>query len=410
MQYSYRSTAIATFAVVLICIFTTPVAAQTFSVIHGFTGSDGSMPTVGLISDAAGNFYGTTQAGGNHGAGTVFKLTHQGSGWILKPLYTFTGGSDGDAPSGRVVFGPDGSLYGTAQNGGLYQFGVVFKLQPPITTCRTVLCPWTETVLYSFTGMTDGGFPAGDLAFDQAGTLYGTADGGGNGMGGCYNGCGVVYELTPSHGSWNYNLLYSFNGSSDGGEPASGVVLDASGNLYGTTIIGGGSDLGTVFELTYNGSGWTESVVHSFQGGGDGKYPYAGLVLDPSGNLFGVTEGGGVHGPGIIFELQPGNGGWNYNVLYSIGLYGGQPLATLTRDNAGNLYGTLYSGGTYGRGAVFELQYLAGSWNYITLHDLSDSDGGAPSGSLIFDARGNLYSTSSYDGPDGHGSVWEITR
>lgn len=401
-------------AAIMVAIFAMPCAAQSFSVIHGFTGSDGSLPTVGLIADQAGNLYGTTQQGGSRnctfGCGTVFKMTHQGSGWILKPLYTFTGGTDGAAPNGRVAFGPDGSLYGTTTGGGPYQFGVVFRLQPPITTCRTVLCPWTETVLYSFTGLSDGALPEGDLVFDQAGNLYGTADGGGNGNGGCYSGCGVVYELTPSHGSWNYSLLYSFNGSSDGGEPPDGVILDASGNLYGTTTVGGSYDLGTVYELTYNGSGWTENVLHSFAGGSDdGKFPEAGLTFDTHGDLFGVTVSGGVHGPGTVFELQPGNGGWSYSILYDIGLYGGQPIANLLIDNAGNLYGTLYSGGTYGRGAVFELQNLAGSWNYITLHDLADDEGAYPSGSLIFDGQHNLYSTSSYDGPGGHGSVWEIT-
>jgi uncharacterized repeat protein (TIGR03803 family) len=245
------------------------------------------------------------------------------------------------------------------------------------------------------------------MAFDQAGNLYGATFAGAEGS--CYSGCGVVYQLTPSHGGWNLTVLYSFTGLGDGGEPVDGVILDQSGNVYGTTGIGGSGGLGTVFELTATGSGWTENILHSFQGGSDGKFPEAGLVFDPAGNLYGVTEGGGGHNNGTAFELQSSNGDWNYSLLYNLGLQSGQPLATPILDSAGNLYGTAFSGGTHNAGAAYELTSSDGSWNYISLHDFVISDGEYPSGSLVFDAEGNLYGTTSYGGAFGHGVVFEIT-
>ena len=261
------------FALMLLCALTTvalPAAqAQTFNVIHNFSGGqDGATPYTGLTVDKAGNFYGTTFAGGSSKLGTAYRLKRSGSSWVADGLYSFLGGaSDGAEPLGRVIFGPDGSLYGTASVGGTGQFcsvgcGTVFKLRPPATFCRSVSCPWIETVLYQFGGIPDGGFPTGELAFDDAGNLYGT-----NFIGG--RDSGTVYELTPSGNGWTESIVHSFS-YSDGAAPFGGVIFDNAGNLYGTTEEGSYDYRGTVFQFTKSGSGWTGTLLSIFQGTNDG--------------------------------------------------------------------------------------------------------------------------------------------
>ena len=270
------------FLLVLLLVLLTPqpAQAQTFKVIHTFTGgADGAWPYAGLTMDRAGNLYGTAQAGGGgnlrssgcggSGCGTVFKLVPRGSGWVFTTLYSFQGGSDGAVPTARVIFGPDGSLYGTTSVGGA-GYGTVFKLQPPLVACKSALCPWTETVLYRFTGGSDGANPGGgDLIFDKAGNLYGTAQYGGYEGGSCSEtgGCGVVFELTPSSSGWIYSVIHRFTGGADGGYPYSGVISDNAGNLYGTAGGGGSSGGGTVYELIPSGSGWQEKTLCSFPTG-----------------------------------------------------------------------------------------------------------------------------------------------
>lgn len=234
--------------------------------------------------------YGTAVAGGmqacpGYGCGTVFKLSHRSSGWVFDPLYSFEAGNDGDHPQARVIFGPDGRLYGTTSDPS--PFGAVFNLRPPPTACKTALCPWTHTVLHLFAG-SDGWGPTGDLVFDLAGNLYGTTFEGGS------HGQGAVYELTPSNGGWTESVLYSFMGGTDGENTNAGVIFDKFGNLYGTTTYGGmyncgNQGCGTVYELTPSGSGWTKTILYNFQGRSDGDFP-GGLVFDDSGNLYGTTS------------------------------------------------------------------------------------------------------------------------
>jgi uncharacterized repeat protein (TIGR03803 family) len=237
-------------AVLIVCALMAGAAsaaqAQTFNVIHNFTGgSDGGAPYAGLTMDQVGNLYGTSAYGGSADDGTVFELAPRGSSWILIPLHQFRGrqgaGSDGAKPESRVVIGPDGGLYGTTVAGGQgtcnYRgmgCGTVFNLRSAATACKSALCPWTETVLYRFTGGGDGYQPgSGDLIFDQAGNVYDTTY-----EGGATNG-GVVYELTPSNGGWTESVLYNFRADPDGSFPLSGVIFDRVGNLYGTTSLGG---------------------------------------------------------------------------------------------------------------------------------------------------------------------------
>jgi uncharacterized repeat protein (TIGR03803 family) len=341
---------------------TQPAPAQTFTVLHNFTvGRDGGNPLAGVTLDRAGNLYGTASIGGI-GHGTVYQLKRSGSNWIFNTLYTFGGGdSDGNTPYARVVFGPNGTLYGTTQTGGASNAGTVFNLRPQAKACPNASCLWTDTLLHSFIpGNGDGDNPLyGDLLFDQAGNIYGTAWGGGEWAG------GVVYELTPSGSE---SILYPFGGT-DGALLANAVIFDNAGNLYGTTVVGGLNNYGTVFELSPSGSGWTEKVLYSFENGNDGSFPYAGLVFDRSGNLYGATTDGGSRGGGTVFRLTPaGNGVWTFSLVFSftgVPGYGCGPVGTLVMDGAGNLYGATRCDGAYSYGNVFELTYPNWIGNYI---------------------------------------------
>jgi len=400
--------------IVLLGLTLAAVQAQTFTVLHTFSGgADGANPLAGLTLDQAGNLYGTASQGGV-GYGNVFKLAHQVSGWVLNPLYQFHGLPDGFFPEARVVFGPDGTLYGTTFYGGIagggcaqggpLQCGTVFQLKPPPSACKTALCPWTETQLYEFNSQPNLFWPNfGDLIFDHAGNLYGVAFEGGQ-----YN--GGVFQLTPSNGGWTETNIYTFpyNGN---GEPIGGVTSDTAGNLYGTTYgTPPASRYGTVYELTPSGSGWTESTLYTFQNGSDGASPRGDLIMDAAGNLYGTTSVGGPGVGGTVWELSPSNGSWIYGVIYSFPGSNFGPFGPVLMDAAGNLYGTTLAGGAYQEGSVFKLTNTDGAWTYTTLHDFSNgSDGRSPYGHLILDSNGNLYGTAGWGGSTNNGVIWEIT-
>jgi hypothetical protein len=215
--------------------FTTgPIA---FNLLHSFTGgTDGGFPYAGVTMDKAGKLYGTTSSGGT-GNGTAFRLSYRGSGWVFTPVYSFQGGSDGSSPEAKVTLGPDGALYGTTYEGGGSGCGgsgcgTIFSLRPSSRACKAALCPWTETVLYSFSGGPDGANPLAEVIFDQAGNLYGTTAAGG--LGG-----GTVFELIHRGSGWTKQVLYNFMGGTDGRYPAAGLIFDQMGNLWGTTVNGG---------------------------------------------------------------------------------------------------------------------------------------------------------------------------
>ena len=389
--------------------------AQTYKVIHDFTGGqDGWGPAAGFTMDKAGNFYGTTTRGGYMGGectsyggcGTVFRLSHRGSGWVLSPLYAFQGGEDGIGPQSRVIFGPDGRLYGNTALGGSHGSGTAFSLRPPAASCRAAFCPWNEAVLFAFDDSVAGP-PTGDLVSDASGNLYGATWQGGLGCG--VFTCGAVYELTPAGGSWTLNVIHNFS-LSDGYHPSSGLIFDQSGNLYGTTGSGpsggcGGLGCGTVYQLSPSQSGWTENILYAFQDGRAGVDPAGGLIFDTAGNLYGTTVGGqGRDGSyPIVFELSPSNGGWTFSVLYELPGNDG-PNRSLAMDAAGNLYGVT------GSSLLFKLAPGAGGWTYTDLHNFTGgSDGGNPNTSVTIDASGNLFGTASSGGKYGYGVVWEIT-
>ncbi len=410
---------------ILAAILASPTAqAQTFTVLHTFTGAqDGGQPFAGLARDAAGNLYGAASDGGNHGGncpsygcGTVFKLQKRGTEWIFSPLYAFQGASDGTGPQG-VVIGPQGNLYGTTVEGGRgicglgpSGCGTVFQLRPPATVCRSVSCPWSETLLYQFGGSEDGGLPAnGNLVFDTAGNIYGTTY-----QGGAF-GSGTVYEMTHSQGSWMESVLYSFD--RNWGNPYSGVIFDHSGNLYGTTTQGSQYPGGAVYQLIPSGSGWTGNVLSDFQCSQDGCNPRGGLIFDSAGNLFGGTGGLGPNNGGTVYELVASQS-WNFNLLFSFnGPSGGGPIDHLVMDAAGNLYGTTNADGIHQQGSVFKLTPSGGGWILTDLHDFTGgSDGGSPEGGVVLDTEGNIYGTTAFGGNlldcvfgQGCGVVWEIT-
>jgi uncharacterized repeat protein (TIGR03803 family) len=386
-------------ALLIALLFTFPVAqAQTFSVLHTFTGPDGLIPYSGVALDNAGNLYGTTYGGGVSGWGTVYQLKRHGSSYIHYQLHSFTGGDDGAAPYGGVVFGPDGQLYGTTLGGGYN--GVVFSLRPRASICPAVSCPWTETVLYSLGP--DGNYGAyyGNVAFDQSGNLYGATA-----FGGRYSG-GTVYQVSPSGGSWMGTVIYTFFGAYD---PAHDVIVDNAGNLYGTTIYGGQFGKGQVFKLQPNGSGWTEQVIASLGAPGTGGYTTCGLIRDSAGNLYGALTGDGANAS--VFKLSPSAGDWQLSVLYTWNLsnHALGPNGNLVLDTNGNLYGTTYSLGTFGYGNIFKLTPNGNSWTYLDLYDFQNNgDGSYPTGDLSIDHDGNIYGTASAD-QGGLGTVWKLT-
>ena len=389
----------ATFLVLMLVAATaTRAQAPTFTVLHSFTNSpDGAVPLAAMIMDKAGNLYGTTNIGGAFPSpgGTVFKLDSSGNETVL---YSFTGGSDGCRPQTPLIMDTAGNLYGTTTACGAYpSLGTMFKLD----TSGTV------TVLHNFT-CSDGASGSG-LIMDLAGNLYGTTPG--NSGNGC--GFGTVFKLDTSG---NYTVLHSYS-IVDGGAPTAGLIMDLTGNLYGTTT-GDGVGFGTVFKVDTLGNNYT--VLHSF-GGPDGANPQTPLIMHRAGNLYGTTAGGGASFAGTVFKLD--TSGNNYMVLHSFsnvgtGAAGSAGPSALIMDQAGNLYGTTGVGGSFlicsptstlGCGTAFKLDT---SGNYTVLHNFTGgTDGALPEG-LVTDitvTAGNLYGTAQGGGASGYGTVFKLT-
>ena len=393
-------------------------AAQTEKVLHDFgRGADGIGPESGLVSDAKGNLYGTADSGGSIAVGMVYELTSKAGQWVYKAIYNFKfNGRDGYGPWAGLIVDKAGNLYGTTEAGGLHDDGTVFELSP------TSSGGWTESVLHSFNG-TQGQAVFGGLTMDAAGNLYGTATGGGISTGNCsgftYKGCGVVFELRHVNGGWAEEVLHYFNkDGSDGFTPYGTLAFDKTGNLYGTTSFGGAFNYGTVFKLTPTAGGWTESIVHSFNNNGsDGFYPSSGVIFDASGNLYGVTGDGANESTerGTVYELSPAGGGnWTETILYSFqsnGVDGTSPSGNLIFDSAGNLYGATQNGGANTFGTVFKLSPNSGSWSETILYTFGNPpDAEYPFGGLVFDKAGNLYGASNAGGANlESGTVFEIT-
>ncbi len=409
---SRSATAALAFAVVLAMAVVAPPSAraQTFTLLYSFQGPplDGMTPQGELIFDKLGNLYGTTWSGGSSANGTVFELDTTGN---ETTLYSFTGmAGDGAQPVGEIARYA-GNIYGITQYGGGTDCnskgcGTIFELSGG-----------REIVLHSFTD-SEGHFPNGGLTLDGSGNLYGATLFGASGTpppacGG--QGCGIVFEV--SHGQ--ERVVYNFSGSPDGVGPSGKLVSDGLGNLFGTTAFGGSFNEGAVFELSPNLDGtWTERLLHSFTGKRGGGEPFAGLVRDAKGNLYGTTASGGklnLGCCGVVFKLkQNPEGTWTELVLHTFGetANDGQfPNGSLVRDRHGNLYGVTNGGGVSDSGVVFEID---ADGNEKVLHAFSGPDGANPGAGLTMDASGNLYGTTQGGGAGcagtgGCGIVFKIT-
>jgi len=417
-------------------LVTSAGAAPREKILYNFGPSKhvGVFPVAGLIFDSSGNLYGTTSAGTHvrgDGTGTVFELSPTADGeWKETQLWAFDG-LDGYNPRASLIFDSAGNLYSTTSEGegGTRNLshsnentgGGAFEL-----TQKTG-GGWKEIRVHRFPSHPrDGTYPQSSLVIDGSGNLYGTAP---YSSGGCGAGsCGIVFELSrTSRGGWKETVLHNFKRTGKGGfSPEGDLILDASGNLYGTTAGGrveGCSEeygwCGMVFELSpKSGGGWKETVLHNFNGM-DGASPAAGLIFDAAGNLYGTTNTGGTgkctlgsfSGCGTVFELTPKTGGgWTETVLYSFKGKDGDgsyPSSGVVIDAAGNLYGTTLYGGsrtrciTAGCGTVFKLTLtVGGSWTETVLHSFNDNgeDGTFPGGGVILDAAGNLYGTTDFGG------------
>lgn len=429
-----------------IALVATSSAKTHYAKIYQFTGgTDGGNPLANLITDAAGNLYGTTTYGdggyacSNYGTpcGTVFKLAYIHGRWEETVLYTFNGRAGGSLPIGSLIFDKAGNLYGTAAYGGQPNFegGVVFKLSP------TPSGEWKEQVLHTFyhtpgsNNSAHGANPETGLVFDTAGNLFGTVSSGGE-----YED-GGVFELSPTSTSeWKYKLIYSFT-SGVGGNAIStygNLNMDSAGNLYGTAANYG--EAGVVFELSPTSSAdWQETVLYAFSGP-DGEYPMGQVIFDPAGNLYGTSQAGGPDfgmgcggvGCGEVYELSPipgGGGGWTENILFAFpGGTGWQdnagPSAGLVFDSSGNLYGTTDTfndglcsfgpGGDQveapGCGSIFELSPIqGGAWTESELHIFGyGKDGNAPAAGLTVGPNGTFYGTTEFGGLYGYGTVFEV--
>lgn len=313
-----------------------------------FDNGDGSTPFAGLIRDPGGVLYGTTSMGGVYNGGNVFSLYKSGGKWVEQTIWAFGGTGDGAQPTCDLVMDQPRNLYGTTYAGGTNGVGTVFELS-------NINGVWTETVLHSFTGNGDGWEPYAGLLMVGTDTFYGTTT-----YGGSAGGYGTVFKVFQSGGVWKEKVIYSFDGA-DGYEPWGTLIRDKNGALYGTTKNGAANDEGVVFMLSQSGGKWTETVLHSFDtfnGDGDGANPLAGLTWGPSGQLYGTTSQGGVGtGPGTVFELTPSGGAWTETILHSFGGQGdgSLPYGAVTLDKDGAIYGTTPEGGADNLGTVWEI-------------------------------------------------------
>lgn len=328
-------------------------------------------------------------------------LTINAGAWAQSEsvLYSFTGGTDGGSPQGGVILDSKGNLYGTTESGGANSAGTVFELTPNSSG------GWTEQVIYNFNGFinsSDGALPWGSLVFDNKGNLYGATLSGGT------NFAGTVFELSPgSNGTWTEKIIYDFVSGAGNPSPFQlSFVVDTSGNLYAESQNCGTFAYGCVFELVSASNGtYTEKVLHSFSGGNDGYVPLGSLIIDSAGNLYGTTLEGGAHDYGVVFRLSPqSNGSWTERVLYAFTGAAGvcEPLGTLRLDSHGNIYGAAFD--------VFELSPSStGAYTEKDLHFFSGGkDGAFPEAGVVLDSKGNLYGTTATGGAH-RGTVFELS-
>lgn len=421
MSTSRRNPSLAGFlnaALILLCLRATSGMAAQYGVLHNFAGGNDGYGGGPVTLDTKGNLYGASGNGGSqkcrNGCGLLWGLKREpGGSWRFATLYDFASGDGGAYPNPGLVLDAEGDLYGTSDSGGSHGEGAAFELLPGADG-------WTLSTLYAFCserGCPDVGTTA-PLAWGQEGELYGTSSGGGSDG-------GEVFELAPGSDGWTYTLIHTFKPSyynqpaPGGSNPYAGLIVDAAGNLYGTTYRGGadcnGWSCGVVYELTpLPGGGWKEIVLHRFYNNGkDGVTPgWGALLMDSSGRLYGTTQSGGSYA-GVVFQLTPApDGSWKESIPYDFkeGASGNGPNAGVVMDSAGDLYGTTDYGGNDDCGVIYKLAPRPkGKWAYTVLHAFNGSDGCLPEGNLVMDSKGNLYGGTILGGAYGSGVIFELT-
>jgi uncharacterized repeat protein (TIGR03803 family) len=394
----------------LVAMLASGARAATGKVIYSFAGdNDGEYTDTDLVIDSAGNLYGTSVRGGQFGGGTVFRLAPSGNRWIHTVLYSFTGGADGGEPYKGVTLDAQGNLYGTAVTGGMGSCeggcGVAYKLTNSGGS-------WSQHVIHYFSGGNDGSGPGAGLTIDSHGNLYGVAPTGGA------NGLGVIYGLHPdARGNWTFKVIHTFTGGTDGATGSAGRFLLHAGHLYGVATAGGANGKGVAFELTPSQAGgeWNLKTIYAFKGQPDAGFPYGGLLLDASGNLYGTTYYDGANNLGSVYQLSPAAAGeWTEKVLYSFngGGDGQNSISNLVSDAAGNLYGTTSEGGAgCSCGTIFKLAPGAnGTWTESVVHRFN----GPPDGAFVYngmvaDSAGNFYGATVHGGTDDEGAIYKFT-
>jgi len=393
---------------------TLPLASE--QVLYNFkAGNDGGSPQGTLIADRSGALYGTTTFGGGTGCfggcGTVFKLAKSGSTYTESILYRFTGGTDGDGPGSGVIADASGALYGTTEYGGdSAGDGIVFKLTPSGSD-------YVESVLYRFKGGMDGNGPLAGLTMDRAGNLYGATLLGGNSSACGSGGCGTIFELRRSASVYTERVLYRFQSGSDGATPGSPPTFIGR-DMYGTAATGGGNPhcgaapinpgCGTVYKLTRSGKRWKFSAIYAFKGTpSDAANPFAGLVAGSNGALYGVGQYGGSANQGAAYELQPASASEHMLHSFTGGSDGSYPTPTLAVSHAGTLYGTSeYGGGAANAGVVFSMS-PSGS-ERVLLAFGSSAGGEYPVGGILVSTKGALFGTATYGGSASAGVVFRL--
>jgi uncharacterized repeat protein (TIGR03803 family) len=408
-----------------VLVAASPAVAQQFSVLYAFTGprnGDGAYPLGGVVTDSNGAVYGTTQSGGKHGVGVVFKLTPPAAGetqWTEDVIHSFgSDAKDGQIPEAGVVMDANGALYGTTANGGglgsqycgLGGCGTVYRLDPP----EAGQTQWSETILHKFAARDgEGALPAAGVILDATGSVYGTTQD-----------FGGVFRLKPPtnpDGAWKFTLLHIFHGGSDdGATPFGSLTLDSAGALYGTTYEGGAFNVGVVFRLTPSSgedSPWNETILHSFSGSvtgvsNDGAYPIGGVTFDAKGALYGTTFNGGLDGQGAVFKLTPNadRTNWHETLAYSftgVDGDGAGPAAAVTIDPHGAIYGTTQLGGfpnPNNAGTIFVLKP-----GEETLHKFAGRRDGSEPYATLFEGAGALFGTTQFGGAHNAGTVFRFT-
>jgi uncharacterized repeat protein (TIGR03803 family) len=383
-------------------------SASTEKVVWNFAGgTDGSQPWSNyFISDAKGNLYGATAAGGTFDAGVVFKRSPTGK---VKILYEFKGQAnrDGQAPHGRLAFDADGNIFGTTQQGGINGTGTVYELSPRRHG------EWKERVIYNFSATgADGNSPSAGMTIAPDGTMYSTTP-----DGGAYSG-GVIFSMTKTTNGWKQAVIHSINFPSEGGFPYEGLMMDAAGNLYGVAPAGGSAGGGVVYQLSHTNRGWVDRVIYNFTGqNGDGSGLYwIDLISDASGNIYGATSFGGTNGNGTVWELvySATKKSYKEQILYEFGASGSgdgnNPYGGLAMDSNGNLYGTALNGGSSGLGAVYKLTKQGNSWKETILHNFKGgNDGNQPTGNPFINTNGKVFGMTQSGGTSNLGVIYRVT-